>query len=119
MQFGFISHSDGALGRAPMNDSLTVTVVFVAPTIEDVSEVRVLPLSTVRDAIDAAGVLTRHPELNSVHAEVDVGIWGRRCSLDQPIKNGDRVEIYRPLVSDPKEARRLRVEQRRKGRGRS
>jgi uncharacterized protein len=37
-----------------------------------------------------------------------VGIWGRICSTDTLLRDGDRVEIYRPLLIDPKEARRLR-----------
>ena len=99
-----------------MNDPVTVSVVFISPDVEDVSDVQLSAPATVRDAIDAAGVLKRHPQLQLGNADIDAGIWGRRCSLNQPLKNGDRVEIYRPLVSDPKEARRLRVEQRRKNR---
>jgi len=38
-----------------------------------------------------------------------VGIFGRRVELDAPLRDGDRVEIYRPLVADPREARRRRV----------
>ena len=45
---------------------------------------------------------------------LDVGIWGRRCSLDQLVAEGDRVEIYRPLTIDPMEARRTRATLRRK-----
>jgi putative ubiquitin-RnfH superfamily antitoxin RatB of RatAB toxin-antitoxin module len=87
-------------------DRLTVTVVYCAPGIEDLSEVRLPPVSTVRDAITAAQLAMRWPQLPEA---LDVGIWGRRCSLDQRLAEGDRVEIYRPLTIDPKEARRLRV----------
>jgi putative ubiquitin-RnfH superfamily antitoxin RatB of RatAB toxin-antitoxin module len=92
---------------------LRVTVAFCAPGVEDVSDVK-LPLgSTVRDAIAAAGVRARRPELKD---PIDVGIWGRRCSLDQPLTEGDRVEIYRPLVIDPMEGRRVRADLRRRRR---
>lgn len=37
-----------------------------------------------------------------------VGVWGRRCALEAVLRDGDRVEIYRPLRIDPKEARRQR-----------
>jgi hypothetical protein len=89
---------------------LRVTVAFCAPGVEDVSEVTLPPGSTVRDAIAAAGLRVRRPELKD---PLDAGIWGRRCSLDQPLTKGDRVEIYRPLVIDPMEGRRVRADLRR------
>jgi len=66
-----------------------------------------LPLgATLIDALRASGVLERHPDIDL--ARQAVGIWGRVCALDAPLKEGDRVEIYRPLQVDPKEARRRR-----------
>jgi putative ubiquitin-RnfH superfamily antitoxin RatB of RatAB toxin-antitoxin module len=95
------------------SSELRITVAFCAPGVEDVSEVK-LPLgSTVRDAIAAARLHERRPELKD---PIDAGIWGRRCSLDQPLTQGDRVEIYRPLVIDPMEGRRVRADLRRRGR---
>jgi putative ubiquitin-RnfH superfamily antitoxin RatB of RatAB toxin-antitoxin module len=64
------------------------------------------PGSTVRDAITHSGVLSAHPELTL--EAVSVGVWGQLRSLEHPLRNGDRVELYRPLKVDPKEARRLR-----------
>ena len=90
---------------------LRVTVAYCAPGVEDISEVRVPMASTVRNAIDASQLLLRRPEL---HDAVDVGIWGRRCALDEPLADGDRVEIYRPLIIDPMQARRARADLRRK-----
>ena len=95
---------------------LRVTVAFCAPGVEDVSEVTLPPGSTVRDAIAAAGLRARRSELKD---PVDVGIWGRRCSIDQPLIDGDRVEIYRPLTIDPMEARRARADLRRRRRVKS
>ena len=62
--------------------------------------------ATLVDALRASGVLERHPGIDL--ARQAVGIWGRVCALDTPLKQGDRVEIYRPLQVDPKEARRRR-----------
>jgi putative ubiquitin-RnfH superfamily antitoxin RatB of RatAB toxin-antitoxin module len=69
----------------------------------------VLPESaTAIDAIRASGVLERFAELDvSVQA---IGVWGRTCALDCRLRDGDRVEIYRPLVMDPNQARRLRAQ---------
>ena len=100
--------------RASMKPGLVrVTVAFCAEGAEDISEVSLPVGSTVRDAIDAAQLYARRPELNNAG---DAGIWGRRCSLDHTLADGDRVELYRPLTIDPMEARRVRAELRRKRR---
>ena len=62
--------------------------------------------ASVRDALRASGWSASLTEEATGAAEV--GIWGRRCTLEQPVHEGDRVEIYRPLVVDPKVARRER-----------
>lgn len=89
---------------------LRVTVVYCAADFEDLSELELPSGSTVRDAIVAADLLTRRPELKDA---IDAGVWGQRCSLDRPLANSDRVEIYRPLTIDPKEGRRVRADLRR------
>nr|HET7857667.1 RnfH family protein [Caldimonas sp.] len=67
------------------------------------------------DAVRASGVLERWPELAS--GEPSIGIWGRAARAETPLRDGDRVELYRPLAADPQEARRRRVaEARRKTR---
>ena len=68
--------------------------------------VEVPPGATLIDALRASGVLERHPHIDLAHRAV--GIWGRIRALDTPLRDGDRVEIYRPLQVDPKEARRRR-----------
>ena len=62
--------------------------------------------ASLRDALQASGMLEAFPEIDL--AAAGVGIWGRRAALDQPLREGDRVEIYRPLTVDPKVARRER-----------
>src|SRR5690349_11501698 len=62
--------------------------------------------ATLMDALRASGVLERHPGIDL--SRQAVGIWGRIRALDTPLKDGDRVEVYRPLQVDPKEARRRR-----------
>ena len=63
------------------------------------------PGSSVQDALDASG-LRQHlsPSEPSL-----LGVWGRRAAPDTRLRAGDRVEIYRPLLADPKEARKQRV----------
>jgi hypothetical protein len=89
-----------------------ITVAYCAPGCEDLSELTLPVGATVADAVRASGVLDRRPEMAA--AAPDVGIWGRACAMTQRLEDGDRVELYRPLTVDPKEARRVRAEVRRR-----
>lgn len=86
-----------------------VTVMF-SPAPREVLEwiVDVADGASVRDAVRASGwpQAFRAQDVSAL----DVGIWGKRCALDQPVRQGDRVEIYRPLLVDPKVARRERFQ---------
>ena len=62
---------------------------------------------TVAQAIERSGILERFPE---VDLEMNkIGIFGKATKLDSLLSEGDRVEIYRPLIADPKEARKKRA----------
>lgn len=62
--------------------------------------------SRVQDALAASGLSAAFPSLDlALHT---VGVWGRRRAADAPLRDGDRVEVYRTLLVDPKEARRQR-----------
>ncbi len=62
---------------------------------------------TVRDAIERSGILGRFPDIDL--AVNKVGVFGKLTKLDNTLADGDRVEIYRPLIADPKEARKKRA----------
>ena len=64
--------------------------------------------ASVRQAIELSAVLAQYPDINL--SENTVGIFSKRCNLDTKLQDGDRIEIYRPLIIDPKDARRLRAE---------
>ena len=66
--------------------------------------------ATVLDAIRASGVLERFASIDVSRCEV--GVWGRATTLEARLAQGDRVELYRPLVMDPMQARRLRATRR-------
>ena len=72
----------------------------------DATELTVPAGATLLDAVRASGLLARHAELDP--AGMRTGIWGRTQPADTPLRERDRVEVYRPLQVDPKEARRLR-----------
>lgn len=72
--------------------------------------------SCVADAVRQSGVLAAHPELKL--ESLSVGVWGTLRALDHPLRDRDRVEVYRSLKVDPKEARRLRYRSHRAKQGR-
>ncbi len=84
-----------------------VEVAYATPTRQEVTEVSVRPGATVEQVIRASGMLARFPEIDLTRQRV--GIFGETARLQDAVRNGDRVEIYRPLVADPKEARRVRA----------
>lgn len=63
--------------------------------------------TTVQEAIQQSNLLPMFPELSL--ATLKVGIYSRRVQLAEPLQQGDRIEIYRPLTIDPKQARLLRA----------
>ncbi len=93
--------------------NVTIEVAYAASTREQVVVSFNIPAgSTVEHAIRASGILDRFPHID-LSADV-VGIFGQRASLKDTVSNGDRVEIYRSLVIDPKQARKCRAGQARK-----
>jgi len=90
---------------------LEVEVVYATPERQARYALRVEQGATVADAIRASGVLEVFPEID--FARNRVGIHGNLTRSAQVLQDGDRVEIYRPLSADPKEARRRRTAPRR------
>lgn len=95
---------EGATAAAPL---LNITVSF-SPRAGEVDEVvvRLLPGATVEEAVEASGLPARQPQADI--ERLPVGVWGVRCERSRALRERDRVELYRPLTVDPKEARRLR-----------
>ena len=92
------------MGRAEVK----IEVVYAgAPHVVDHVMLELPEGATVMQALEASGLLQRHEGMLDP-ARHRVGIWSRLAALDQPLRDRDRVEIYRPLTVDPKEARRLR-----------
>ena len=91
--------------------ALRVEVVYALPQEEDAVTLALAPGSTALDAVRAAGMLARHPEIE--RHRLRLGIHGRVVDPGVRLADGDRVEVYRPLAMDPKEARRRRALRRR------
>jgi putative ubiquitin-RnfH superfamily antitoxin RatB of RatAB toxin-antitoxin module len=72
---------------------------------------------TVQAAIQQSGILERYPELDI--ATMIVGIFGKKTKMTQVLRAHDRIEIYRPLIADPKEVRKRKAAEGKKlGKGR-
>jgi uncharacterized protein len=85
-----------------------------APSVVDRVALQLPQGSCLQDAVDASGLCHRHA-LDA--ATLKVGIWGRMQLPQTALRDQDRVELYRPLRVDPKEARRLRYKRAKQGRG--
>jgi putative ubiquitin-RnfH superfamily antitoxin RatB of RatAB toxin-antitoxin module len=84
---------------------MRVEVVYALPEGEDVVTVNLAPGATAADAVAASGLDGRHPGIE----RCKLGIYGKVVPPAMLLADGDRVEVYRPLLIDPKEARRRRA----------
>lgn len=87
----------------PPQSALVIEVVPFQPYVDGIACVRVAPGATVADVLDLLGIV--------LPADVVAAVWGRPVALSQMLLAGDRVELTRPLATDPKAARRARVRQ--------
>jgi putative ubiquitin-RnfH superfamily antitoxin RatB of RatAB toxin-antitoxin module len=89
-------------------EQLTIEVVYGLPDRQKIIVTQVTAGTCVREAIEQSGI-------KQFFSEIDldknaVGIWNKTCKLTDSLRDGDRIEIYRPLIADPKEIRRRRAE---------
>lgn len=89
------------------DNRVAVEVVYATPAQQILLSVDVAPQTRVAEVIEWSGILQRFPEID-LH-RYRTGIFSRPVGLDTPVQAGDRVEIYRELVADPKLVRRQRV----------
>lgn len=97
----------------PVNAKLiTVEVAYALPDEQVILSLEVPDNTTVEQAVKRSGILERYPQIN---IEKDkVGIFGKICKMDATLSHKDRIEIYRPLIADPKESRRKKPRWKRK-----
>ena len=86
---------------------MQVEVVFASPGRQVLLTIEVGEGATVADVIDRSSIARQFPEL--VLDGLQAGIWGKPVGREHMVREGDRVELYRPLEIDPKEARRLKA----------
>lgn len=85
----------------------TVEIAYALPDEQVILEQEVTPDTTIEQAIHASGVLDKYPDIDL--STQKVGIFGKLKKPDQRLRAGDRIEIYRPLIADPREVRKQRA----------
>lgn len=86
---------------------LEIEVIYAGCIAQEIVTVELEEGATALDALLASGLAARHKDIDK-HDPL-IGIFGRRVPPGTPLRGGDRVEIYRPLVADPREARRAKA----------
>ncbi|MYN20115.1 RnfH family protein [Rugamonas sp. FT107W] len=87
-------------------ETLNIEVCYASDAVQFLRALRVPVGTTIEQAIAISGVLQEAPEIDL--AVMQVGVYARKKTLDTVLREHDRVEIYRPLIADPKNARRRR-----------
>ena len=88
-------------------DEIAVEVIYATPKQQRILSIRVPEGTTVAGAIRVSGILEEFPEIDLTRNKV--GIFSRRVGPEHTLRAGDRIEIYRPLLVDPKTARQVRA----------
>ncbi len=91
-----------------MPNSLSIEITYALPEKQTLLSISVPPETTVEQAIKQSGILNMHSDIDL--SKNKVGIWYKTCKLDTTLQKGDRIEIYRPLIADPKEIRKRRAQ---------
>ena len=89
------------------SEMLEVVVCYATPHAEFLHTMRVPEGTTIGQAVEGSGVLLAFPDMNLVTQPV--GIFAKKKTLETILRDRDRIEIYRPLVADPKDSRRKRA----------
>lgn len=90
-----------------MSAEIEIEVVYALPKKQEVLLLKVSQGTTVGQAVEQSGILNDFPEIELASAKL--GIYGKKAQLDDILKDRDRVEIYRPLLADPKEILKRRA----------
>jgi len=89
--------------------SINIEVAYATPQKQVIRAVNVDTGTTIGAAIVQSGIMMDFPELDNELENAKVGIFGKMATMTTKLDDGDRVEIYRPLIADPKEVRRKRA----------
>jgi len=86
---------------------ILVEVVYALPDEQTLLAFEVEEGTVAEDVIKKSGILEQYPEIDL--SKQKIGLFSKLIKLDQPLREKDRIEIYRPLIADPKEVRKKRA----------
>ena len=89
------------------SEKIAVEVAYALPDSQVIVPVKVNSEMTIEEVIKHSGILDTYPEIDL--AVNKVGVFGKLSKLSSTLREGDRIEIYRSLIADPKEVRRQRA----------
>ena len=92
-----------------MNEIKTIEIAYATPARQKIIECEIEAGTSPRDAVRQSQISRHFPEIDP--ESCDIGVFGKPLSADYELSDGDRIEIYRPLIADPKEVRRQRAAQ--------
>ena len=90
-----------------MPDEILVEIAYALPEEQVIVSIKVPTIFNVQQAIEKSGIQKKFPNIDL--SKNKVGIFGKKTTLDHTLNDRDRIEIYRPLILDPKEMRRKRA----------
>jgi putative ubiquitin-RnfH superfamily antitoxin RatB of RatAB toxin-antitoxin module len=90
-----------------MAEMLNIEVCYALSGKQDVVHLKLAAGATLQQAVEASGLLAKYPEIDVKKNKF--GLWNKLSKLDSALRDNDRVEIYRPLIADPKEVRKQRA----------
>ncbi|MCK9284722.1 MAG: RnfH family protein [Rhodocyclaceae bacterium] len=90
-----------------MTDFIEIQVVYARPERQELVSLKLPAGATLRQAVEASGLMQKYPEIDLATGKF--GLYAKLSKSDAVLRNRDRVEIYRPLIADPKEVRKQRA----------
>jgi len=90
-----------------MSDTIRIEVVYALPERQEVVPLSLATGATLQQALEASGLLAKYPDIDPCGGKF--GIFSKLSKPDTVLRDRDRVEIYRPLIADPKEVRKQRA----------
>ncbi|MBI4741173.1 MAG: RnfH family protein [Betaproteobacteria bacterium] len=90
-----------------MSETMSVEVIYALPKKQEIVPLKLPVGATVRQAIEASGLLQKYSEIDL--AKNKLGVFAKLAKPDAALRDKDRVEVYRPLIADPKEMRKQRA----------
>ncbi len=90
-----------------MTDKTLIEIAYATPERQKILDCEIDPGTSARDAVRQSGIDQYFPEIDP--DDCDLGVFGKAIAADYELQDGDRIEIYRALIADPKEVRRQRA----------